>query len=101
MNQSPRKLSLMAAALVATCSAYAHVPHDIIYSLGVSPNYQEDGLVFSSSTQFGESHLMSSNGGETFEESHVGMNRALVTGHAFSPDFSEDGVVYMVSKQGY
>jgi|APSaa5957512622_1039677.scaffolds.fasta_scaffold00844_5 photosystem II stability/assembly factor-like uncharacterized protein len=91
----------MAAALVATCSAYAHVPHDIIYSLGVSPNYQEDGLVFSSSTQFGESHLMSSNGGETFEESHVGMNRALVTGHAFSPDFSEDGVVYMVSKQGY
>lgn len=79
----------------------AHVPHDIIYSLDVSPTFRQDGLVFASSTQFGEGHLMSSTFGETFSESHAGMQRTLVTGHTFSPDFTNDGTVYMVTQQGY
>lgn len=79
----------------------AHVPHDIIYSLGVSPDYANDGLVFSSSTQFGEAHLVSHNRGETFAESHAGMRRTLVTGHVFSPNFKRDGVVYLTSRNGY
>lgn len=85
----------------STHSVRAHVPHDIIYSLDVSPNFHEDGLVFASSTQFGEAHLISTNFGETFSESHAGMNRTLVTGHTFSPNFGEDGTVYMVTQQGY
>jgi photosystem II stability/assembly factor-like uncharacterized protein len=94
-----------AVALLSLGNAYAHkpmhVPHDIIYSLDVSPTFSEDGLVFSSSTQFGEAHLMSSNYGETFSESHAGMQRTLVTGHTFSPNYAEDGTVYMVTKAGY
>lgn len=78
-----------------------HVPHDIIYSLGVSPDYAEDGLVFSSSTQFGESHLVSHNRGETFAESNTGMTRAIVTGHVFSPQFKRDGTVYLITRIGY
>ncbi|TWU66680.1 Ycf48-like protein [Crateriforma conspicua] len=85
--------------LAVTCQA--HVPHDIIYSLDVSPTFQNDGLVFASSTQFGEAHLMSSTFGETFSESHAGMQQTLVTGHTFSPNFSTDGIVYMVTHQGY
>ena len=83
----------------ATC--HAHVPHDIIYSLDISPTFHQDGLVFASSTQFGEGHLMSSTFGETFSESHAGMQRTLVTGHTFSPTFAKDGTVYMVTQQGY
>lgn len=81
--------------------AHSHVPHDIIYSLDVSPTFSTDGLVFASSTQFGEAHLMSSNYGETFSESHAGMERTLVTGHAFSPNFATDGTLYMKTKEGY
>ncbi len=95
---------------IAICSAIvlffvatvrAHVPHDIIYSLDVSPTFSEDGLVFASSTQFGEAHLMSSNYGETFSKSHAGMQRTLVTGHTFSPDFGRDGTIFMMTKAGY
>ena len=81
--------------------ANAHVPHDIIYSLGVSPDYAADGLIFSSSTQFGESHLVSHNRGETFAESNTGMLRALVTSHTFSPHFKTDGTVYLATETGY
>ncbi|TWU33248.1 WD40/YVTN/BNR-like repeat-containing protein [Novipirellula artificiosorum] len=80
--------------------AHAHVPHDIIYSLDVSPNFHEDGLVFASSTQFGEAHLVSTNFGETFSESHAGMDRTLVTGHTFSPSFREDGTVLRSDDSG-
>ena len=90
-----------AVVLLSIGNAYAHVPHDIIYSLDLSPTFSEDGLVFASSTQFGEAHLMSSNYGETFSESHAGMQRTLVTGHTFSPNFGRDGTVYMVTKAGY
>jgi hypothetical protein len=44
---------------------------------------------------------MSSNYGETFSESHAGMQRTLVTGHTFSPNFGRDGTAYMVTKAGY
>lgn len=95
------RLLTAALLLLAPLSLKAHVPHDIIYSLGVSPDYAEDGLVFSSSTQFGESHLVSHNHGETFAESNTGMTRALVTGHVFSPQFKTDGTVYLLTKIGY
>jgi photosystem II stability/assembly factor-like uncharacterized protein len=90
-------------AILLSCVATvrAHVPHDIIYSLDVSPTFSEDGLVLASSTQFGEGHLISSNYGETFSETHAGMKQTLVTGHAFSPNFRDDGVVYTVTKSGY
>lgn len=87
--------------LLSLGNARAHVPHDIIYSLDVSPTFSEDGLLFASSTQFGEAHLMSSNYGETFSESHAGMRRTLVTGHTFSPDYAGDGTIFMVTKAGY
>lgn len=93
----------LVAALVFSLapSLFAHVPHDIIDSLGVSPDYAEDGLVFSSSTQFGESHLVSHNHGETFAESNTGMTRTLVTSHVFSPNFKRDGTVFLVTRIGY
>ena len=77
-----RSFTLIALSL-GLIAARAHVPHDIIYSLGVSPDYANDGLVFSSSMQFGEAHLVSHNRGESFSESHAGMRRTLVTGHVF------------------
>lgn len=92
-------LAILPLFLTGTCQA--HVPHDIIYSLDISPTFHQDGLVFASSTQFGEGHLVSSTFGETFSESHAGMQRTLVTGHTFSPTFAKDGTVYMVTKQGY
>jgi photosystem II stability/assembly factor-like uncharacterized protein len=95
-----RSFTLIALSL-GLIAARAHVPHDIIYSLGVSPDYANDGLVFSSSMQFGEAHLVSHNRGETFSESHAGMRRTLVTGHVFSPDFKRDGTVYLTSRNGY
>lgn len=90
---------LCAAAFLREASA--HVPHDIIYSFGVSPDYAEDGLIFSSSTQFGESHLVSHNRGETFAESNTGMLRTLVTSHTISPNFTTDGTVYLATEEGY
>ena len=42
-----------ATVLLSLGNARAHVPHDIIYSLDVSPTFSQDGLVFASSTQFG------------------------------------------------
>ena len=92
-------VSILPVFIAGTCQA--HVPHDIIYSLDISPTFHQDGLVFASSTQFGEGHLMSSTFGETFSESHAGMQRTLVTGHTFSPTFAKDGTVYMVTQQGY
>lgn len=92
-------LSLLAFLPVAT--TWAHVPHDIIYSLDVSPTFSEDGQVFASSTQFGEGHLTSSNYGETFSESHAGMQRTLVTGHTFSPSYAADETIFMTTKNGY
>ncbi|TWT81496.1 Ycf48-like protein [Planctomycetes bacterium CA13] len=80
---------------------YAHVPHDIIYSLDPSPDYAETGMVLASSTQFGEAHLISHSHGELFQETHAGMGRVLVTGHTYSPDFKNDGTVYTVSSKGY
>jgi hypothetical protein len=67
----------------------------------VSPTFSDDGLVLASSTQFGEGHLISTNYGETFSETHAGMRRTLVTGHTFSPGFRKDGVVYAVTNSGY
>lgn len=90
-----------AIALLSIGNVRAHVPHDIIYSLDVSPMFANDGLVFSSSTQFGAAHLRSSNYGETFSESHAGMHRTLVTGHTFSPDFGQDGTIFMATRAGY
>ena len=87
--------------LFSVAPVHAHVPHDIIYSLDVSPTFSADGQVFASSTQFGEGHLVSSNYGETFSESHAGMQRTLVTGHTFSPNYAEDGTIFMVTKEGY
>jgi photosystem II stability/assembly factor-like uncharacterized protein len=90
-----------AIVLLSFGNARAHVPHDIIYSLDVSPTFADDGLVFSSSTQFGAAHLRSSKYGETFSESHAGMHRTLVTGHTFSPDFGRDGTIFMATQAGY
>ncbi len=101
MQLSPKQAAFFLFLACAASNAHAHVPHDIIYSLDVSPNFHEDGLVFASSTQFGEAHLVSTNHGETFSESHCGMDRTLVTGHTFSPAFNRDGVVYMVTREGY
>ena len=98
-RQITKTAALLTVFLAGT--SLAHVPHDIIYSLDVSPTFHQDGLVFASSTQFGEGHLMSSTFGETFSESHAGMQRTLVTGHTFSPSFADDGTVYMVTHQGY
>lgn len=95
-------VSVLSVAFWASSSlSFAHVPHDIIYSLDLSPNFADDGIVLSSSTQFGEGHLISTTYGETFVESHAGMSRTLVTGHTFSPNFSADGVVFAATKQGY
>lgn len=97
-----RQIAICAAiVLFFVAPAHAHVPHDIIYSLDVSPTFSEDGQVFASSTQFGEGHLVSSNYGETFSESHAGMQRTLVTGHTFSPNYANDGTIFMVTKEGY
>ena len=93
-------LSLL-VVLVPASRLDAHVPHDIIYSLDVSPTFSEDGLILASSTQFGEGHLISTNYGETFSETHAGMRQSLVTGHTFSPNFREDGIVYTVTNRGY
>lgn len=90
-----------ATVLLSLGNARGHVPHDIIYSLDVSPTFASDGLVFSSSTQFGAAHLRSSNYGETFSESHAGMQRTLVTGHTFSPNFDRDGTIFMATQAGY
>ena len=101
MNSMVSFRPVAALLLFLVGSLSAHVPHDIIYSVGVSPDYANDGLVFSSSTQFGESHLVSHNHGETFSESNTGMTRALVTGHVFSPNFKSDGTVFLETKIGY
>ncbi len=90
-------LSAFTAALLFSAlsgNLHAHVPHDIIYSLDPSPDYAETGMVLASSTQFGEAHLISHTYGELFRETHAGMDRVLVTGHAYSPDFRNDGTVY-------
>ena len=77
MHISVRQTALFVLLAGIASNANAHVPHDIIYSLDVSPDFHEDGLVFASSTQFGEAHLVSTNYGETFSESHCGMDRGL------------------------
>lgn len=92
---------LFIAVLATGSPSFAHVPHDIIYSLDLSPTFADDGIVLSSSTQFGEGHLISTTYGETFVESHAGMSRTLVTGHTFSPHFATDGIVFATTKQGY
>ena len=100
MHLSPKWIVPFLLVLCIAGRLNAHVPHDIIYSLDVSPNLHEDGLVLASSTQFGEAHLVSTNYLETFSESHCGMDRTLVTGHVFSPAFKQDGTVYMFNPGG-
>lgn len=81
---------------------YGHVPHDIIRALGISPEYESDGLVFASADQFGVCILRSTDHGETFNEAHGGLEtRSFATGMTFSPNFKNDGVVYLVTDQGY
>ncbi len=71
-------------------------------ALGISPEYETDGLVIASADQFGVGVLRSTDHGETFCESHGGLEtRAFATGTTFSPNFKNDGIVYLVTDQGY
>lgn len=55
------KSRLLIVVILINLTVYAHVSHHINYVLSLSPNYAEVGLVFVSSTQFGEAHLISTN----------------------------------------
>lgn len=93
---------LVIISLSMAGALHGHVPHDIIRALGVSPEYETDGLVLASADQFGVGILRSTDHGETFSESHGGLEtRAFATGTTFSPNFKNDGVVYLITGQGY
>ncbi|WP_146397459.1 hypothetical protein [Planctomycetes bacterium CA13] len=90
------------ASMFVSSTLYGHVPHDIIRALGISPEYESDGLVFASADQFGVCILRSTDHGETFSEAHGGLEtRAFATGMTFSPNFKNDKVVYLFTDQGY
>ena len=99
---------MMDQRTIVVCSAFvllfhgssrAHVPHDIIDSLDVSPTFSEDGLVFASSTQFGEGVFRSQDAGQSWDYFAL-KGKLLFSGPTFSTHYASDRTMFAPAVDG-
>lgn len=76
-------------------NCFAHSPHDVIDSLELSPNYEEDKTIFIIISD----HLRkSTDGGYSWKELSNGLdNKYLLSSIAISPSFKRDKTLYLSS----
>lgn len=79
---------------VVVGGARAHVPHDEITTLIVSPAYALDQTVFASISHSFTYLLKSVDGGVTWAPSQVGLPYGVVSALAVSPTYASDGVLF-------
>ncbi len=84
----------LAVILFFAAGAGAHVPHDNVTALAVSPAYGTDQTVFCGIEHSFTYLLKTTDGGITWKPSQVGLPYGVLSSIAVSPDFSQDGVVF-------
>ncbi len=93
-----RSVTLWFSALVilAQAPAAAHVPHDVVSALALSPSYADDNTVFAVART---NLLRSTDGGQNWSRLTRGLPVAATT-ITISPRFALDGVVWVGSGGG-
>jgi len=76
-------------------SIFAHSPHDVIYQLAISPNYDQDQTLFT----FVDHFLRSTDGGYSWKEIVNGLDYVdSLSDIAISPSFQQDKTMFVSSK---
>jgi len=99
-----RKLSCFVLGFLLVFSlvpaASAHQPHDNIHVIAVSPGYETDRTVFCYLWHINNFILKSTDGGETWYPSQIGIPDSIISGLALSPAFTADRTAFIVTEQG-
>jgi photosystem II stability/assembly factor-like uncharacterized protein len=92
-----RQLPVLAIVLLLTSagSASAHHPHDVTGHVRLSPDFAQDRTVFATIEGTFDLLLRSTDGGDSWHPSHEGTRTRAVTDIDFSPDYHNDGRVYV------
>lgn len=93
----PRTCALLIAAIagtLATAPVRAHVPHDEIPVVAVSPTFAADQTLFSAIVGPYTWMLKSTDAGSTWKPSQTGLPYGTTTAIALSPDFASDGTLF-------
>ena len=81
--------------LFAAPVAWAHHPHEVNRLARVSPDFATDQLLFATIEGTFDLLLRSTDGGDRWSPAHEGLRARAVTELQFSPDFANDGIVYV------
>ncbi len=79
----------------------AHTPHDRIMSVAVSPAYQVDNTVICSLSGQDQFILKSTDGGETWNLSMIGLVNSRVSCLEFSPNYYYDQIAFAATEGGH
>lgn len=77
-----------------------HHPHDIVAAIGISPDFPEDPRLFVASPGTMNLFLVSTDFGVTFRPSRTGVRGTVFRDIGFASDWSESGVMYLVTEDG-
>lgn len=85
---------VFAFGLLFSSSLWAHTPHDVVYTVCVSPDFETDKTVFCSIDYMSKFLVKSTDGGLTWTPSHNGLPYSTVVCMAMSPGFGDDGTLF-------
>ncbi len=80
--------------LLPFLTVQAHTPHDAVAACAISPAFDTDGTLFCSVTFMHNFLLKSTDGGETWSTSQLGISTWAVTSLAFSPEYAVDSTAF-------
>lgn len=92
----PTIVTIVFCLLIICPSARAHMPHDRVDAIAVSPNYVNDQTVLCNLHFMGHSILRTTDCGEIWLPAQTGL-RYPVSHIAFSPNFEKDGTVFVTT----
>jgi photosystem II stability/assembly factor-like uncharacterized protein len=93
-------ISLLSTLCLATAVA-AHVPHDVMNVVAVSPDFGQDGTVFGAFVFIDQRHFgRSTDGGRNWELRMLPMAQHGIAGFAFSPAYASDATAFCATDGG-
>ncbi|MFT7465119.1 MAG: photosystem II stability/assembly factor-like uncharacterized protein, partial [Pseudohongiellaceae bacterium] len=79
----------------------AHVPHDVMNEVALSPDFANDQTVFGAFVFIDQIHFgRSVDGGRNWDQRQLPMAQHTIKAFAFSPNFSADGRAFCATGQG-
>lgn len=96
-----RTLSTLLWTLALSVGVAAHVPHDVMNEVALSPDFAQDQTVFGAFVFIDQQHFgRSTDGGRNWEMRQLPMAQHGIVAFAFSPGYAVDGTAFCATGWG-